>query len=103
MYLFSQDIKKKEKMNSLLSCGPILEPLIGIVFSSIISIIILFFIVRSVKKSEFYETEYCESSNTKKIGYLLLFSIILIGVILIIFFILTLLIATIVIKFKKLA
>jgi hypothetical protein len=89
-------------MNISLSCGPILEPLIAIALSSIISIILFFYIIKKAKKSEFYEIEFLESTISKKIGFILLFTIITICLLTLIFFLLFFVLAGIIFGIEKL-
>jgi hypothetical protein len=89
-------------MSILLSCGPILEPLIEITLSSIISIILFFYIIKKAKESEFYEIDFLESTTSKKIGYILLFTTIVISVLILIFYILFFAIAGIIFGIEKL-
>ena len=89
-------------MTKFLSCGPILEPLIGIVFSAVSSFIIFVYIIKAIKNSNFYETEYYEYSAIKRIAYFVLFLIITISLLMIIFFTLTLVAAGIIMNLKKL-
>jgi hypothetical protein len=86
----------------LLSCGPILEPLIAISISSIISILIFISVIIKTKKSEFYETEFLESSTLKKTGYTILFLVIVISILLFIFYLLFFVIAGIIFGMEKL-
>ena len=89
-------------MTKFRSCVPILEPLIGIVFSAVSSFIIFVYIIKAVKNSNFYETEYYEYSAIKRIAYFVLFLIITISLLMIIFFTLTLVTAGIIMNLKKL-
>ena len=88
-------------MNILLSCGPILEPLIGAISSLVFSIILFIYIIKRAKKSEFYKNEFSESTLLKKMTYVLLFTTAVISFLVLLFFILTFVIAGIIIELKK--
>lgn len=89
-------------MKILLSCGPIIEPIIAIAISFVITIILFFYSIKKAKKSEFYESEFLESSTIKKTAYTLLFFLIAISILIFIFYILFFTIAGIIFGIEKL-
>ncbi len=85
----------------LLSCGPILQPLIGMLCSGAICIILFFYSIKRVKQTDFYQEIYSESSPLSKFGYIIAFLIASLCLLYLIFIILALFIADIVFSFIK--
>jgi hypothetical protein len=83
-------------MNIFLSCGPIIEPLVGMAFSGIICVFLFIFFLNKAKKSDFYQSEFIELSTIKKFGHIIFFIGTILCFLTIIFFILTFVIAGIV-------
>ncbi len=83
-------------MNVFLSCGPILEPLIGIAVSGILCIFLFIYLLNRAKKSDFYQSEFIELSTIKQFGHIIIFLCTVLCFLTIIFYILTFVIAGIV-------
>ena len=88
-------------MNLSLSGGPILEPLMGIVISSIIIFLMLIYFIKIVLKSNFYQNKFSEFKNPKKIVMAILFLLIVICVLVLTFFILSFTITGFIMTLKK--
>ena len=80
-------------MNFNLSCGPILEPLIGISISSVILVFAIIYIIKITIKSNFYQNEFVAFNNSRKIILIVLYFAILSSTLIILFFILTFIIS----------
>lgn len=83
-------------MNIFLSCGPIIEPLVGIAVSGITCIFLFIYLLNKVKKSDFYQSEFIELPTIKQFGHIIIFLSIILCFLTIIFYILTFVIAGIV-------
>jgi len=83
-------------MNIFLSCGPIIEPLVGMAFSGIICVFLFIFFLNKAKKSDFYQSEFIELSMIKQFGHIIFFLSTILCFLTIIFYILTFVIAGIV-------
>ena len=88
-------------MNFSLGCGAILEPFIGIVTSSIIIFFLLIYFIKISVKSNFYQNEFSEFNNPKKIVMAILFLLIVICVLVLTFFILSFTITGFIMTLKK--
>ena len=75
-------------MNIFLSCGPIIEPLVGMAFSGIICVFLFIFFLNKAKKSDFYQSEFIELSTIKQFAHIIFFLSTILCFLTIIFFIL---------------
>ena len=73
-------------MNFELSGGPILEPILGIAISSVILIFMTIYLIKKAVKSNFYQNEFYEFSDFKKIVFIILVLSILISALILAFF-----------------
>ena len=88
-------------MNQVLSCGPILEPLLGILISAIICLLLFFYFVNRVRKSDYYESYFKDYSLISKRLQIIMFLILALGVFIMLFFILIFLITLLIFSIGK--
>ncbi|MBE0391223.1 hypothetical protein HNQ02_002869 [Flavobacterium sp. 7E] len=86
-------------MIKLLSCGPIIEPIIGISISVIICGFLLFYTFKRTKENVFYKNDFKQLSNLKKSIYSILYLTIVICCLWLTFFILAMIFSTILLMF----
>lgn len=88
-------------MNISLSGGPILEPLIGLSIASLISVFLLIYFIKITIKSEFYQNQFYDLNNSKKILLVISYLAILSCLMFVLFFILAFLASGLVFLFEK--
>ena len=76
-----------------ISCGPILEPILGMLISGILCGAFAFRFLKRIKSSEFYKKDFQNFTNQKKIATIILFLIAFLSCLWLIFFMLTMIFA----------
>jgi uncharacterized membrane protein len=87
-------------MTIFLSCGPILEPLIGMAGAIIICIILITLAVKKIKKSNYYQNEFKKAEIIKKSGLIALFLMISATILYVVFFMSTMLLTFLVLMIE---
>ena len=75
-------------MNIKLSCGPILEPLLGLSIASLVSVFLLIYFIKITIRSEFYQNQFSDLNNSKKVIVIIAYFALLSCLMLALFFIL---------------
>ena len=76
-----------------LSCGPILEPILGMLISGIVCGILVFYFLKRIKLSEFYKNDFQKFTKQKKVTTIVVFLVAFLSCLWLIFFILTMIFA----------
>ena len=76
-----------------ISCGPILEPILGMLISGILCGTFVFRFLKRIKSSEFYKKDFQNFTNQKKIATIIIFLIAFLSCLWLIFFMLTMIFA----------
>jgi hypothetical protein len=92
---------EKKQMNQILSCGPVLEPLIGIFISAIICLLLFFYAVNRIRKSNYYEDYFKDHAISSKRLQIAALLILALGAFIMLFFILMLLITLIIVRIES--
>ena len=75
-----------------ISCGPILEPILGMLISGILCGAFAFRSLKRIKSSEFYKKDFQNFTNQKKLAIIIVFLVAFLSCLWLIFFIMTMII-----------